>query len=131
MLYSSGWLAFSLAFIGLGIENRLYAAGISIAINYLAHVRHLGCHTSSAAVLGLYGIPGAPHNPNEWSSLLIAAALWEVSGRSPEDCELTFLCETVLAPCDMLSTRALSRGDLTPHSSQLDCRRAISNKITY
>jgi hypothetical protein len=27
-------------------------------------------------VLGLYGIPGAPHNPNEWSSLFIAVALW-------------------------------------------------------
>jgi hypothetical protein len=26
-------------------------------------------------VLGLYGIPGAPHNPNEWSSLLIALGL--------------------------------------------------------
>jgi uncharacterized membrane protein len=27
-------------------------------------------------VLGLYGIPGAPHNPNEWESLFIAVALW-------------------------------------------------------
>jgi uncharacterized membrane protein len=27
-------------------------------------------------VLGFYGIPGAPHNPNEWSSLFIAVALW-------------------------------------------------------
>lgn len=27
-------------------------------------------------VLGLYGIPNAPHNPNEWSSLFIAVALW-------------------------------------------------------
>jgi len=27
-------------------------------------------------VLGLYGIPGAPHNPDEWSSLFIAVALW-------------------------------------------------------
>jgi hypothetical protein len=29
-------------------------------------------------VLGLYGIPGAPHDPDEWSrsSLFIAVALW-------------------------------------------------------
>lgn len=27
-------------------------------------------------VLGLYGIAGAPRNPNEWSSLFIAIALW-------------------------------------------------------
>ena len=27
-------------------------------------------------VLGLYGIVGAPKNPDEWSSLLIAMALW-------------------------------------------------------
>jgi hypothetical protein len=30
----------------------------------------------SPRVLGLYGIPGAPHNPDEWSSLFIAVALW-------------------------------------------------------
>jgi hypothetical protein len=27
-------------------------------------------------VLGLYGIPGAAHDPDEWSSLFIAVALW-------------------------------------------------------
>jgi len=27
-------------------------------------------------VLGLYGIPGAPRSPDEWSSLLIAVGLW-------------------------------------------------------
>jgi hypothetical protein len=27
-------------------------------------------------VLGLYGIPDALHNPNEWSSLFIATAVW-------------------------------------------------------
>jgi hypothetical protein len=27
-------------------------------------------------VLGLYGIPGAPGDPNEWSSLFVAVALW-------------------------------------------------------
>jgi hypothetical protein len=27
-------------------------------------------------VLGLYAIPGAPTDPNEWSSLFIATALW-------------------------------------------------------
>jgi uncharacterized membrane protein len=27
-------------------------------------------------VLGFYGVPGAPQNPNEWSSLFIAVAFW-------------------------------------------------------
>jgi hypothetical protein len=34
------------------------------------------------SVLGLYGIPGAPHDPDEWSSLFIASRCGEVCGAS-------------------------------------------------
>jgi uncharacterized membrane protein len=71
------WVAFfGIAFI---------ATGVSIALNLLQRWGAFGLGLMFATyvltlhtprVLGLYGIPGAPHNPNEWSSLFIAVALW-------------------------------------------------------
>jgi uncharacterized membrane protein len=71
------WVAFfGVAFI---------AAGASIALNLLLRWGAFGLGLMFGIwvltlhmprVLGLYGIPGAPHNPNEWSSLFIAVALW-------------------------------------------------------
>lgn len=42
------------------------------------HVLYLGRHAASPPSSWAlpYGIPGALHNPNEWSSLFIAVALW-------------------------------------------------------
>jgi len=75
------WHVFWIAFFGAGFV----AAGLSIALDRLLRwgaaciglmfviwvfTLHL------PRVLGLYGIPEAPHNPAEWSSLLIAIALW-------------------------------------------------------
>lgn len=56
--------------IGLNVLQRWGAAGIGLMFGIWVVTLHL------PRVLGLYGIPGAPHNPNEWSSLLIAMALW-------------------------------------------------------
>jgi uncharacterized membrane protein len=56
--------------IGLNILPRWGAAGIGTMFGIYVITLHI------PRVLGLYGIPGAPHNPNEWSSLFIAAALW-------------------------------------------------------
>jgi hypothetical protein len=71
------WVAFfGVAFIaaGLGIAlnvlSRSAAAGLGLMFGIWVITLHL------PRVLGLYGIPNAPHNPNEWSSLFIAAALW-------------------------------------------------------
>ncbi len=71
------WVAFfGVAFI---------ATGLSIAVNFLSRWAAAGLGLMFAMwvftlhlprVLGLYGIPGAQRNPNEWSSLLIAIALW-------------------------------------------------------
>ena len=61
------------------------ASGLSIAFNWLLRAGAAGLGTMFAIwvftlhlprVLGLYGIPGAPTNPDEWSSLLIAIGLW-------------------------------------------------------
>ncbi len=71
------WVAFfGVAFIaagisiGLNILSRWAAAGLGLMFGIWVITLHL------PRVLGLYGIPGAPHNPNEWSSLFIAMALW-------------------------------------------------------
>ena len=75
------WHVFWIALFGAGF----IAAGLSVVLNILlpwgascvglmfaiwVFTLHL------PRVLGLYGIPGAPHNPAEWSSLFIAIALW-------------------------------------------------------
>lgn len=79
-----GWIPFHVfwvAFFGVA----MIAAGVSIGINILPSWGAAGIGTMFGVyvitlhiprVLGLYGIPGAPRNPNEWSSLFIAAALW-------------------------------------------------------
>jgi uncharacterized membrane protein len=71
------WVAFfGIAFIasglsiGLNILQRWAAAGIGLMFAIWVFTLHL------PRVLGLYRIPGAQHNPNEWSSLFIAIALW-------------------------------------------------------
>lgn len=71
------WVAFfGVAFIaagvsiGLNILLRWGAFGLGLMFGIWVVTLHL------PRVLGLYGIPGAPHNPNEWSSLFIAVALW-------------------------------------------------------
>jgi uncharacterized membrane protein len=56
--------------IGLDILSRWGAAGLGLMFGIWVFTLHL------PRVLGLYGIPGAQRNPNEWSSLLIAIALW-------------------------------------------------------
>jgi len=71
------WVAFfGVAFI---------CAAISIWLKLLESWAWLGvglmfgiwvCTLHLPRVLGLYGIPGAPQNPNEWQSLFIAIAFW-------------------------------------------------------
>jgi len=71
------WVAFfGVAFIaagvsiGLSLKDRWGAAGIGLMFGTWVVTLHL------PRVLGLYGIPGAPHNPDEWSSLFIAVGLF-------------------------------------------------------
>ena len=71
------WVAFfGVAFIaaglsiGLNLLSRWGAAGLGLMFGIWVFTLHL------PRVLGLYGIPGAQRNPNEWSSLFIAVALW-------------------------------------------------------
>ncbi|HZS57027.1 MAG TPA: hypothetical protein VFA65_21660 [Bryobacteraceae bacterium] len=75
------WHVFWVVFFG----GAFIAAGISIALNVFERwgafclglmfgIWVVTLHLPR--VLGLYGIPGAPHNPDEWSSLFIAVALW-------------------------------------------------------
>jgi hypothetical protein len=71
------WVAFfGMAFIaagvsiGLNILLRWGAFGLGLMFGIWVVTLHL------QRVFGLYGIPNAPHNPNEWSSLFIAVALW-------------------------------------------------------
>lgn len=71
------WVAFfGVVFIAAGLAiafnmlSRSAAAGLGLMFGIWVLTLHL------PRVLGLYGIPNAPHNPNEWSSLFIAAALW-------------------------------------------------------
>jgi uncharacterized membrane protein len=71
------WSAlFGVAFIASGVSIALKvlprwgAAGMALMFGIWVITLHL------PRVMGLYGIAGAPKNPNEWSSLLIATALW-------------------------------------------------------
>jgi len=71
------WIAFfGAVFIGAGLSIGLNlllrwgAAGIGLMFAIWVFTLHF------PRVLGLYGIPGAPTNPAEWSSLFIAVALW-------------------------------------------------------
>jgi uncharacterized membrane protein len=71
------WVAFfGVAFIAAGVSIALNiflrwgAFGLGLMFGIWVVTLHL------PRVLGLYGIPNAPHNPNEWSSLFIAVALW-------------------------------------------------------
>jgi hypothetical protein len=75
------WHVFWIAFFGAGFVS----AGLSIAFDVLLSWGAAGIGLMFAIwvftlhlprVLGLYGIPGAPHSPAEWSSLLIATAMW-------------------------------------------------------
>lgn len=56
--------------IGLNILQRWSEAGIGLMFAIWVFTLHL------PRVLGLYGIPGAPRSPDEWSSFFIAVALW-------------------------------------------------------
>jgi hypothetical protein len=76
------WIAFfGAVFIGAGLSiglNLLLRCGAA-AIGFMFAIWVFTLHFPR--VLGLYGIPGAPTNPAEWSSLLIAVALWGARGR--------------------------------------------------
>jgi uncharacterized membrane protein len=75
------WHVFWVAFFGVG----LIAAGLSIGLNLVLRWGAAGIGSMFGIwvltlhvprVLGWYGIPGAPRDPEEWSSLFIAVALW-------------------------------------------------------
>ena len=75
------WHEFWVAFFGAG----LVAAGLSIGINLLARWAYgltgvmFGIWVVTLHLprtLGFYGVPGARSDPNEWSSLFIAVAIW-------------------------------------------------------
>jgi hypothetical protein len=75
------WHVFWIAFFGVVF----IAAGLSIGINFLQRWGAAGAGLMFGIwvvtlhlprVLGLYAVPGAPTDPNEWSSLFIAIALW-------------------------------------------------------
>jgi hypothetical protein len=89
------WHVFWIAFFGAGF----IAAGLSIGLNLLLRWGAAGIGLMFAIwvftlhlprVLGLYGIPGAPKNPAEWSSLFIAIALWGGSWALAETRALAF-----------------------------------------
>ncbi|HLW75443.1 MAG TPA: hypothetical protein VKS01_00640, partial [Bryobacteraceae bacterium] len=58
------------ASIGLRILERWGLAGIGLMFATWVITLH------APRVMGIYGIPGAPRKPGEWSSLFIAVALW-------------------------------------------------------
>ena len=60
--------------IGMGIGSGIFARWSWAAIGVMFAVWVIALHLPR--VLGLYGIPGAPRNPDEWSSLFIAVGLW-------------------------------------------------------
>src|ERR1035437_237363 len=68
-LFGIGFIAAGLS-IGLNFLQRWGAAGIGLMFGIWVVTLHL------PRVLGLYAIPGARRDPNEWSSLFIAIALW-------------------------------------------------------
>jgi len=72
------WVAiFGMVFIAggvvIGVGGRIARWGW-IAIGSMFAVWVITLHLPR--VLGLYGIPGAPRSPDEWSSLFIAVGLW-------------------------------------------------------
>jgi uncharacterized membrane protein len=78
------WIPFHVFWVAF-FGAAFIAAGISIGINVLSRWGAFGLGLMFGIwvvtlhlprVLGLYGIPNAPHNPNEWSSLFIAVTLW-------------------------------------------------------
>jgi len=68
-LFGAGFIAAGLS-IGFDVLERWGAACLGLMFAIWVFTLHL------PRVLGLYGIPGAPHSPAEWSSLFIAVALW-------------------------------------------------------
>ncbi len=56
--------------IGLGVLERWSWIAVGLMFAVWVITLHL------PRVLGLYGIPGAPRSPDEWSSLFIAVGLW-------------------------------------------------------
>ncbi len=75
------WRVFWVAFFGVAF----IAGGVSVGLNLLQRWGAAGTGLMFAIwvvtlhlprVFGLYGIPGAPRDPNEWSSLFIAVGLW-------------------------------------------------------
>jgi len=71
------WIGFfGVAFIVVGLStsfNFLQTPGV-IGLGLIFAIWVLTVHL--LRVLGLYGIPGAGHNPKAWESLFIAMALW-------------------------------------------------------
>jgi hypothetical protein len=67
--FGGGFIAAGLS-LALGVLVRWAAACVGLMFAIWVFTLHL------PRVLGLYGIPGAPHSPAEWSSLFIAVALW-------------------------------------------------------
>ncbi len=65
-------VAFIAAGLSIGLDRLLRAAAFSTGAMFGIWV--LTLHLPR--VLGLYGIPGAPFNPDEWSSLSVAVGLW-------------------------------------------------------
>jgi len=75
------WHTFWSGFFGVAF----IAAGLSIGFDWLSRAGAFSIGLMFAIwvvtlhlprVMGLYGIPGAPTNPDEWSSLFIAVGLW-------------------------------------------------------
>jgi uncharacterized membrane protein len=67
--FGAGFIAASLS-IGLNLLRTWGAACVGLMFALWVVTLHL------PRALGLYAIPGAAHNPNEWESLFIAIALW-------------------------------------------------------
>ncbi|MFZ0234948.1 MAG: hypothetical protein WAL74_17615 [Candidatus Acidiferrales bacterium] len=56
--------------IALNFLQRWAAAGVGLMFGIWVFTLHL------PRVMGFYGVVGGPHDPDEWSSLFIAVALW-------------------------------------------------------
>jgi uncharacterized membrane protein len=67
--FGAALIAAGLGF-AIGVLERPAAAGMGLMFGIWVVTLHL------PRVLGLYGIPGASTDPDEWSSLLIAVGLW-------------------------------------------------------
>jgi uncharacterized membrane protein len=67
--------------VGLNVLQRLGAAGTALMFTIWIVTLHL------PRVFGMYGIPGAARDPNEWSRLFIAVGLcgglWALAGSGP------------------------------------------------